>query len=241
MPHRYFTSDISGDAARICGPDAAHLGRVLRAKPGQRLCLCDGAGSDYEAEIVCVSPEEVTLRVLGKAPSSAEPSLRAEVYLGVAKGERMDFAVQKCVELGAAFIQPFVSENTVAKPKDGGEKARRWARIATEAAKQAGRGLLPEAAPPLPFAGALARAAKCELALFFHERGGLPLRRALGGKAPASVAILTGPEGGFTPEEARQAEAAGCVPVCLGPRILRCETAPLAALTAVMLLSGNLE
>lgn len=243
MAHRYFTSDIDGGEARITGADAAHLARVLRAKPGQRLTLCDGAGTDYEGEIISVGPEEITLRVLQSRPSDAEPALWAEVFIGMAKGERMDWAVQKAVELGASAIHPFYSENAVVKPKNDEEKARRFGRIAAEAAKQSGRGILPAVAVPCGFDEALERAINCGLALLLHEKAGVPLRAALK-VLPAQnprLAILSGPEGGFSPSEADRAAAAGCVSVNLGPRILRCETAPAAALAAVMALTGNLE
>lgn len=239
MAHRYFTSEINGQHARISGSDAAHLARVLRVQPGAHLTLCDGAGFDYEAEVLLASPEEVQLRVLEKQPSTAEPALWAEAFIGMAKGERMDLAVQKAVELGASAIHPFYSANIVVKPKNDAEKAARYGRIAAEAAKQCGRGMLPQVSLPCPFAEVLQQAAAFPLALFFYEAGGVPLRQAWQGQQ--RVAIITGAEGGFTPQEAAQAEAAGCLAVGLGPRILRSETAPAAALAVLMALSGNME
>lgn len=240
MPHRYFTRDIAGDTARLHGQDAHHLARVLRGKPGQRVVLCDGNGTDYDAEITSAGPEEVAFRILASCKSAAEPTLWAEVFIGVAKGERMDYAVQKSVELGASAIRPFYSQNSVVKPKNDEAKTQRYHRIAQEAAKQCGRGLLPAVHPPTDFAGVLRQAAECEKALFFYEEGGQPLRRVVEG-APKTLALITGPEGGFTPAEAEAARAAGCATVGLGPRILRCETAPAAVLAAVMALTGNLE
>ena len=241
VAHRYFTSDIAEDSARISGADASHLARVLRARPGQQLVLCDGMGMDYEAEIESVLPEEVRLRVLSKMPTAAEPSIWVDVFIGLSKGERMEWAVQKAVELGASAISPFFSENTVVKPKEGAKdkKTERLARIAAEAAKQCGRGILPEVKPPMAFSEVLALASQKEQAMFFYEGGGIPLREAL--KATNNIALITGPEGGFSPAEAVAAREAGCIPVGLGPRILRCETAPAAALAAVMALTGNLE
>ncbi len=239
MAHRYFTTDIHGQAARITGPDAAHLARVLRAKPGEQLTLCDGAGTDYTAEITGISQNEVLLRVLEAVPSAVEPTVAVTVYVGMARGERMDLAVQKVVELGAARIVPFYSAHSVVKPKNDAEKAVRYNRIALEAAKQCGRGLVPPVAQPLPFAQMLADAAQNELALFLYEGGGAALREVL--KSQKTVGIITGPEGGFSAEEARRAQGAGCIQVGLGPRILRSETAPAAVLAAVMTLTGNLE
>lgn len=239
MPHRFFTDEVPDGIARITGADATHLARVLRARPGQVLTLCDGRGTDYTAEILTVDPARVELTILSSTPSVGEPDIRVEVFIGMAKGERMDYAVQKSVELGAAAIIPFYSANSVVKPKKPGEKTQRYARIASEAAKQCGRGILPAVEEPLDFAGVVARAALSELPLFFYEEGGAPLRTSLGGEK--SVALITGPEGGFTPEEAQMAKEAGCTIVGLGPRILRCETAPAAVLAAVMCLTGNLE
>lgn len=239
MAHRYFTEQIADGQARVTGADAAHLARVLRVRPGDALILCDGRGTDYEAEVLAAAPEEIALRVLSSAPSKGEPDIRVEACVGMAKGERMDYAVQKCVELGASVIRPFYSENAVVKPKKTAEKADRYSRIAAEAAKQCGRGILPVVEQPVDFAQMLAAATACGRALFLYEEGGAPLRNSLGGAR--HIAIITGPEGGFTPREAEAARAAGCVHIGLGPRILRCETAPAAALAAVMTLTGNLE
>lgn len=239
MAQRYFTADIQGENARITGADAAHLIRVLRVKPGDTLCLCDGKNTDYTAQVLAADHLEVWLRVVSSAPSGREPSLWAEVFLGYARGERMEWAIQKSVELGASRIQPFFSERCMVKPGKDENKTRRFARIAEEAAKQCGRGILPAVDPPLPFAEMLQRAARNEQVFFFYEEGGAPLRSLL--QNPASAGLITGPEGGFSPAEAQLAMDAGFRAVGLGPRILRSETAPAAALAALMTLTGNLE
>lgn len=230
---------MTAKQARIAGPDAAHLAKALRVAVGEPLVLCDGAGTDYRAEVTAVATQEVLLRILESAPSKAEPALWAEVYLGYAKGERLEWAIQKAVELGASVVIPFFSANTVVKPKKEEEKNARYNRIAQEAAKQCGRGILPKVEMPLNYTNMLQKAMANQCALFLYEGGGQPLRSVVQGQT--SLAIITGAEGGFTPQEAEQALQAGCVPVGLGPRILRCETAPIAALAAVMTLSGNLE
>ena len=134
---------------------------------------------------------------------------------------------------------PFFSRFCVAAPKNEEKKHERYARIAFEAAKQAGRGAVPEVGLPLTYKQMLAEAARADTALFCYEKGGAPLHSRLAGGS--TIAIVTGSEGGFSPEEAQAAEAAGLVPVGLGPRILRCETAPLAALAVTMALTGNLQ
>ena len=146
------------------------------------------------------------------------------------------------VELGAAHIVPFFSRYCVAAPKKEEQKNERYNRIAAEAAKQAGRAMLPHVALPLNDFAAVCKAfSDFDVVLFFYEGGGAPLREVLHPGQYKRIAIVTGSEGGFSVEEAEAAKAAGAVTVGLGPRILRCETAPLAALTSVMLLTGNLE
>ncbi len=239
MAHRYFVAPIQGDTAAVTGGDAAHLGRVLRVAPGDALTLCDGAGFDYDAEVVSVQPEHINLKILSKYTSISEPKLHITSCIGYAKGERMDWAVQKAVELGASVIVPFFSEHCVVKPKNAAEKRARFARIALEAAKQSGRGLVPQVAEAEDFPAVLARASAASRALFFYEAGGQPLPDAVGSEA--DILLITGPEGGFSPREAALAKEAGCVTVGLGPRILRSETAVAASLAAVLALRGELQ
>lgn len=240
MAHRYYSEEISGGTATISGADAAHLARVLRAKPGDRLLVCDGCGTDYDGVINTITHNEVTLLLDAGRPTQAEPALWAEVFIGFAKGERMETAIQKSVELGASAIWPFYSEYCVVKPKNDEVKTERFNRIAREAAKQSGRGCLPVVHPPLDFTRMLQQAATLEQSLFFYEAGGLTLAKAFDTKKQ-KIALITGAEGGFSPAEAEQAAASGCCLVGLGPRILRCETAPVVALAVVMAYSGNLE
>ena len=239
MAHRYFTNEISNGKARITGSDANHLARVLRAKTGELLILCDGYNIDYEAEILSVTPEEILLKILRSAPSRGEPTLWVEVFIGYAKGERMDWAIQKSVELGASVIHPFYSTHCVVKPKNEEDKNIRFTRIAHEAAKQCGRGILPKVSMPLTFQETIQEAAKMDKPLFLYEKGGISLSKAV--ENTRQVAIISGPEGGFSEAEAKAAIEIGCIPIGLGERILRSETAPAAALAAVMALTGNLE
>lgn len=239
MAHRYFTRDINGNFARLCGQDAQHLAKVLRAKKGQQVVLCNENGTDYCAIIEDILPEEIIFSITESHKSTAEASLQAFVFLGMAKGEKMDFAIQKLVELGAAHICPFYSQFTVVKEKNDEAKTQRFARIAKEAAKQSGRGVLPSVNTPLGFSAMLKKAAECKKALLFYEAGGISLQKALSGQEK-SLAIITGAEGGFSGKELVQAKDAGFAIVGLGPRILRCETAPIAALSVAMALTGNL-
>lgn len=239
MPHRYFASEFTGTTAALTGPDAHHLGKVMRARPGDEVILCDGAGFDYTAAVAAVTPDRVEFRLLEKRPSDAEPSVEVTLFAGYPKQDKLEFIVQKAVELGAARVVPFFSRFCVAAPKKEDQKNARYARIAAEAAKQAGRGVIPAVELPLDIKDLPARFDQFDLVLFFYEGGGQSLRALV--KNQKRVALITGAEGGFAPEEAALLTAAGAVPVGLGPRILRCETAPVAALAAVMTLAGQLE
>ena len=240
MPHRYFTTEIQNDRAFLSGADARHLAVVLRAKPGMNVTLCDGAGTDYACAVRTADPDRVELEIISTAPSASEPSVPVTLYVGYPKQDKLEWIIQKAVELGAVEIVPFFSRFCVAAPKKEEAKNERYNRIAFEAAKQAGRGVSPRVAMPLTFAQMVQQAAAKDRALFCYEAGGEPLLSRLEGPV-GTLAIITGSEGGFSPEEAQAAVQAGCVPVTLGPRILRCETAPLAALAVAMALTGNLQ
>ncbi len=239
MPHRYFTEEIGGGAAFLRGADAHHLSHVMRAKPGDTVTLCDGKGVDYQCAVRGFGEALVELAILSSAPSVSEPTVRVTLYAGYPKQDKLETVVQKTVELGAVRIVPFFSRYCVAAPKNEEKKNVRYQRIALEAAKQSGRGVIPKVEPPVLFNEMLRDAAANEAALFCDEGGGEALLSRLG--QARTIGIITGSEGGFSREEAGQARAAGCVPISLGPRILRCETAPLAALAAVMALTGNLQ
>ena len=242
MPHRYFTRELGGGQAALTGPDAHHLAHVMRARVGDTVVLCGPDGLEYTGTVAAIAPGRVEFTVSEGAPSKAEPAVRTTLFVGYPKQGKLDEIIRHSVELGVTEIVPFFSRYCVAAPKKEDAKNERYNRIAAEAAKQAGRAMLPRVAPPLPDFAAVCRAlSDFDKALFFYEGGGAPLRGLLQPGSVQRLALITGSEGGFCPEEARQAAAAGAVTVGLGPRILRCETAPLAALTAAMLLTGNLE
>ena len=179
-------------------------------------------------------------RVREKAEAFSSRSAQDDL-LALPKGDKMEFIVQKAVELGVSRIVPYLSKNCVSRPDKTEKKVERWRKIAAEAAKQCGRGRLPEVAAVVPVAQAIAQAAESETALFFYEnerRTGL--HDALAGGVRDTVSLMVGPEGGFDPAEARAAVDAGLQSVSLGTRILRCETAPIAALAAVLYAGGNM-
>ena len=245
MPHRYFTTEISNGTATLRGADAHHLSRVMRGRLGDTVILCDGNAVEYTATITGFGPETVEFSVEPGYPSAAEPSVEVTLFVGYPKQDKLEQVIRHGVELGCTHFVPFFSRYCVAAPKKEEQKNERYNRIAVEAAKQCGRGILPTVELPLPdFNAVCDRFKDYDLVLFFYECGGVSLREVFNkepGNRAKRIAVVTGSEGGFAAEEAARAAECGAVTVGLGPRILRCETAPLAVLSAVMTLTGNLE
>lgn len=239
MP-RFFIDGTADGRAYIAGADALHIAKALRMRPGEALTLCDGKGIDFEGVLETVTDRQVTVRITVSRPSQAEPTLAVTLYQGLPKGDKMDWIVQKAVELGVTAVVPVATRRSVARLEGKADKKQeRWQRIAAEAAGQCGRGILPAVERPLSWNQALSRLSG-EPALVFYEGGGRPLRELV---TPSTrrLSVFVGPEGGFDPEEIDAIRRQGGGVATLGPRILRCETAPLAALTLLMHLSGNME
>lgn len=240
MP-RFFIQPVAGDRATVTGDDAHHLSRVLRVRTGEKITLCDGVGTDYHCEVENLDSNTVTVRILERTPSVAEPTTAVTLYQGLPKSEKMDLIVQKAVEIGAARIVPVAMARSIVRLKadEGSKKQARWQKIAAEAAGQSGRGIIPMVETPISFSKAVAE--MCDgLAIAFYEGGGKPLSDIVNTDTTA-VSFLVGPEGGFEPAEIEQLQAAGVHIATLGKRILRCETAPLVALSVIMQLTGNME
>ena len=239
---RFFVaaSNIFGGIAYINGRDAEHA-RVLRLREGEVVTVCDGNGTDYSCRIKSSSSSSVEAEIIGQAPSAGEPDVDVTVYAAWPKGDKAETIVQKTVELGAKKIVFYPSERCVSRPDDisANKKCSRLGRIAEEAAKQCGRGIIPEVRFVSSYDDMLLEASRSELAIFFYEEGGESLRDIMSFK-PASVAVVTGPEGGFEHSEAARAADMRLITATLGARILRCETAPAVAVSSVMLLTGNL-
>ena len=242
MP-RFFiaASNVMGGVAYLDAKTVEHL-KVLRIRRGERFTVCDGEGTDY----VCrISPRgDGSAEILETHPTCGEPAVDVTIFAAFAKGDRTDTVVQKCVELGAKEIIFFPSARCVARP-DGAalmKKQNRWQTIALEAAKQSERGVVPQVRVHTAFDAAVAEAARSELPLLlYEEEHETSLRAALESHPQArSISLFSGPEGGFEPEEAAFARESGLLSVSLGARILRCETAPACALTAVMYATGNM-
>lgn len=243
MAHCYFADEFTPGLAAVTGQSARHLAKVLRVQVGDILPLCDGQGLVYDAVVTAVSPDRVELAPGPGRPSAAEPSTQVTLFAACPKQDKLELILQKAVELGAVRLVPFFSRYCVAAPKNEGAKQQRRARIAREAAEQAGRAVIPAVEEAISFDTLCTRLAGDEFdaALLCYEKGGAPLRQLAPPLAGRRVALITGAEGGFAPEEAETLTAAGARAVGLGPRILRCETAPIAALAALLTLTGELE
>ena len=243
MP-RFFMAgtNILGGMAIMKGRDAEHV-HVLRMRPGEDMIICDGQGTDYKCRLVKADKEQVEAEVIEVVRCPAEPSVKVTVLCGLPKGDKTDYIIQKCVEAGAYEILFFSSSRCIAKLGNEEKKLERWQRIAEEAAKQSGRGIIPQVGWAGELADAFDVAVKRDVGLFMYETGE---REAMGdvleaNKSVSTAAIVTGPEGGFAPFEAELAKIVGLHLCSMGERILRCETAPVVALTAAMYATGNLS
>lgn len=252
MP-RFFKEDITdcniGDKVRISGEDARHISLSLRMKTGERIALSDFHGTDFSCEIISFDKSYVELLIIDKQKCESEPNIRVRIFQSVPKGDKLDMVIQKCTELGAYDFTPVLSARCISRPdeKAAKKKCERWQKIAQEAAKQSGRGIVPQVNQIIDFNTAIEQMSEASLSMLCYEcEDSYSIKSCIEENAErlhdgATVAIFIGPEGGIAPEEAETAIKNGIVSVGLGKRILRTETAPLFALSAVMLMSGNAE
>lgn len=236
MPRFFVKKDqIENGVIAIPGDDAHHISRSLRMAVGERITVCDMQKTEYDCVLEEFLPDRVLARIENARQCDTEPPFEAHLYQALPKGEKLDTVIQKSVECGVSSVTTFNSERCIAKEKgDEENKLRRRNKIALEAAKQSGRGLVPEVKATVSFAEMLKFAADADIALFCYEGDGtvsmrefLSTERArlsCADRVP-SISIVVGSEGGFSLAEVEKARAAGLVPVGLGKRILRTETA----------------
>lgn len=242
MP-RFFVESVENDFIEINGDDARHIALSLRMKKGESLVLCDGKGREAEAVIREAFPESVVLDITERRDSIAEPKTEVVLYQALPKFDKLEYIIQKSVELGVSKIVPVLSSRCISRPdeKTMKKKLERLRKIADEAAKQSGRGKLPEVGELLSFKNAVAEMTKAETPIFFFEHAEYPLHEIMEKRRGGKIAMMVGSEGGFSEEEAAFAAEKGALIASLGPRILRCETAPVAALSAIMYAAGEME
>jgi 16S rRNA (uracil1498-N3)-methyltransferase len=215
--------------------ESRHLARVLRLRPGDTVLATDGAGRDFTVRLESTG-DRATGTVLAEALAMAVSPLAVTLIQGVPKGDRMESIVRAATELGVASVRPALCERTVVRLEPGRwrDRARRWQRVAREAAKQCGRAVIPEVETPRPLAELLAARQPADLSLCLWEAEGTPLGQVLAtAVSPRSALVLIGPEGGLARAEVETARAGGFTVVSLGPRILRTETAG-PAVTAIL-------
>jgi 16S rRNA (uracil1498-N3)-methyltransferase len=239
IPRIYTNTPLqAGAEAQLDDNAAQHVGRVLRMQPGQALSLFNGDGQDYQALIASASKKNVTVRVEQPTANGRESAL--EIVLGqtLSKGDRMDYAVQKATEMGVSRIVPLATERCDVRLKGDREDKRlsHWRSVAISAAEQCGRARVPDILAVMNIAEWLAYSQRCDLRLVLHHR----TEQSLNSLAkPNSVALMIGPEGGLSADEIAQAEKSGFLSVALGPRVLRTETAPVAAMALCQWLWGD--
>ena len=240
---RFFVEpeELQPDFLVLTGENAQHA-KVLRLKNGEQVLVCDGQGNECVCTVSDVSPGQIGLVVNKRQDSETEARVRVSVYMAFPKADKLEHVIQKATELGAFEIVAFPSSRCVSKPDDKSlkKKLERWQKIASSAAERSGRGRIPEVLVLPSYKAALDRAAKADKALLFYENEqATTLRMALESGSYETVSLLTGPEGGLEEKEVAQAAEAGLRVCTLGKRILRCETAPLCALSAVMYDAGE--
>ena len=240
MP-RFFTNEINEDNIIITGSDANHIGRSLRMKKGEPLTLCCN-GTDYNCVINSITPDTVYLDLVSKNICASEPSVNVTLFQAVPKMDKLEYIIQKSVELGVSRIVPVLTRRCISRPdeKDFLKKLPRLQKIAEQASKQSGRGIIPEITPIVSYKQALAMMSELDrTVILYEEQGGISFRD-VDFNDVKTVGLVVGSEGGFDPEETDSAVGAGAVRVWLGKRILRCETAPVTAMSILMFLTNNM-
>lgn len=239
MPH-FFKDEIKGENFEITDEDARHIIKSLRMKKGEKLTFCDKYQMEYLCEITDFEREKVSLHILNKNICKAEPLINVTLFQALPKGDKMDFIVQKSVEIGAFEIVPIVTARCISRPDDKAisKKLIRWNKIAKEAAEQSGRGIIPKVLHVKDFKSIFSLLDNFDQNFVFYERGGFSLNKTLSNKSQ-KVSIIIGPEGGFEEDEIKQLEERKVIVSTLGNRILRAETAPLVALSNLIFLKEN--
>ena len=240
---RFFVTpeELNMEFLVLTGENADHA-KVLRIKKGDEIVLCDGEGRESICTVSDVANGQVSLVTKSREEASTEAAVKASVYMAFSKGDKLEHVIQKATELGAFEVVAFPSARCVSRPDEKSlkKKLERWQKIAQSAAEQSGRGRIPQVVVVNSYKAALERALQSDIAILFYENErATTLRSVLQEKPYSSVSLITGPEGGLEVSEVEQALIAGCKVCTLGSRILRCETAPLCALSAVMYDSGE--
>jgi 16S rRNA (uracil1498-N3)-methyltransferase len=243
---RFFLGNnaVSTGEIVISGELFRHMARVLRMKAGAEVLLVDSGGAEYHGTIATVSSRELVVTLIeGAVRNETETGPAITLYQALPKGDKLELILQKATELGVNTIVPFAAARSVARHSDtrGSQKLERWQKIVLEAARQSGRSIIPEVAPAGSLAELLQHAEQSVRLMLWEDEQDNRFRSAVADlPAPGTIAVLVGPEGGFTPEEVNMAREKGFIPLTLGKRILRTETAGLAMLAILQYRWGDL-
>jgi 16S rRNA (uracil1498-N3)-methyltransferase len=244
---RYFfikQSEVESSTSIITGSDARHIQTVLRLKPGDKIGLFDGKGYEYEAKIVALSPGRVKVSIIKSFPSTSESPVHIIVAQAFLKERKMDSLVRQLTELGITKWVPFFAERSIPRPdkKNLSARTERWKKIAKESVKQCKRGRITEIGKTVSFEEVLNIGEVCDLKVVFWENESKSINDMLpkSNRQLNNIFALMGPEGGFTSQEIETARARGFVTAGLGPRILRSETATIAACVLLQYLFGDM-
>ncbi len=228
-------SDICGNTVEITGDDCVHIGVSLRSRPGQKITVCDEQMREYDCVITSISQTRVLADIVDIRSATTEPNVKIHLYQSIAKGDKLDLIVQKTTEIGVCDITLVDSKRCVAKydGKTAEKKVERLSRIAESAAKQSGRAAVPAVNAPVPFEKAVKEAQGLKIFCYELEQS-VSFRQILSSSCTNEISVFVGPEGGYTDDEAAYAVDHGAMAVTLGKRILRCETAPIFAISCII-------
>lgn len=236
----FFENDVQGDLHIITGENARHIIKSLRMTVGEELTICDNSKMEYSCTISNITADSVCVAIDEKKLCENEPTAQVYLFQALTKGDKMDYIVQKAVELGVTTIVPVLTNRCVSRPDQKAciKKLARWQKIAFEAAKQSRRGIVPTVEKVINLKEATEICKKLESSVVFYECGGKDTGQIIKSQAK-SIGIFIGPEGGFEETEIALLNQNGVQCGTLGKRILRAETAPLAALSIIMYITGN--
>lgn len=240
MP-RFFCDNILDNKIIISDDDARHIKKVLRMKIGEEVFVSSSNKIDYKCKITSLSGEDVILEIISEYQNNTEPSVEIVLYQALPKGDKMDMIIQKAVELGVTKIVPILTKRCVSRPDEKSMKKKiiRYQKIAKEAAKQCGRGIIPNVDRLKSFDDAINNEENLQKMVLLYEGGGDRLNDIIL-ENQTSVGIIVGSEGGFDEEEVIKATNKGILKATLGRLILRCETAPLTAISIIMNITKNI-
>lgn len=238
----FFTDKIEGDTATVYGEDARHISKSLRMRVSETLTLCTADQKRHECEIIDINTDCVKVKVLSTTECEQEPSVQISLFMALTKSDKMDDIVQKSVELGVYEIIPMITSRCISRPdeKSLAKKCERWQKIADNAARQSRRGIIPKVHPAISLEKVSQIICDFDKTVVFYEGGGEKIRDTITDNTK-TIAILIGSEGGFDESEISMLKSNSVTTLTLGKRILRAQTAPIAAITAIMYQTKNLE